>query len=136
MPQAWRSEEGTISAVVAVLAIALVAIAGLAYDGGAIITATSTARDVASGAARAGAQQLSLAAVHSGRPELDPVAATAAAEDFLAAAAMDGTVYVAGSTVTVTVHTTQSMRLLPLPPRPISASATATAVSDVLEASP
>ncbi len=135
MRNRWRSEDGTISAMVAVLAVGLVAMAGLAYDGGAIITATSAARDVAAGAARAGAQQLDLAALHSGAPTLDPAAA-GAAQDFLAAAGITGTVHVDGYSVTVTVHTTQPMRLLPLPPRPISATATATAVSDVLDASP
>lgn len=132
----WRSEEGTVSAMVAVLAIALLACAGLAYDGGAIIQATAQARDVAGAAARAGAQQVDPAAAHQGLPDLDPVRATQAAEDFLATAGMTGTVRVDGATVTVTVQTSQPMRLLPLPDRPIAATATATAVSDVLRADP
>jgi Flp pilus assembly protein TadG len=130
---AWRREEGTISAMVAVLAAALLAMAGLAYDGGAIVTATAQARDIAAGAARAGAQQLDVAtAHHQGVAALDPTAATAAADSFLATAGMAGTVSVEGASVTVTVRTTQAMRILPLPDRPIAATATATAASDVL----
>lgn len=132
----WSSEDGTVSAMVAVLTLALLACAGLAYDGGAIITATAAARDIASGAARAGAQQVASAAVHQGRTDLDPVLAVAAAEAFLTVAGVTGTVSVDGATVIVTVQTTQPMRLLPLPDRPIAATANATAVSDVLGATP
>lgn len=132
----WNSEEGTVSAMVAVFAVALLACAGLAYDGGAIITASAAARDIASGAARAGAQQVAPAAVHQGLPDLDPVQAAAAAEAFLATAGVAGTVTVDGPTVTVTVQTSQAMRLLPLPDRQIAASASATATSDVLGAPP
>lgn len=132
----WAGEDGTVSAMVAVLTLALLACAGLAYDGGAIITASAAARDVAAGAARAGAQQVAPAAVHRGLPDLDPLLATDAAEAFLAAAGVTGTVAVDGPTVTVTVQTSQPMRLLPLPDRPIAGSASATATSDVLGASP
>lgn len=127
-------EAGTVSAMVAVLALALLACAGLAYDGGAIITATADARDLAATAARAGAQHADLAALHDARADLDPDAAIAAAEQFLATVSATGSATVAGDTVTVTVTTTQPMRLLPLPPRTITATASATATSDVLGA--
>ena len=130
------SEEGTVSSLVAVLAIAVVAVAGLAYDGGAIITGTAHARDVAAGAARAGTQAVALSEIHAGRTGLDAAAAEAAAMDFLETAGAGGVVAVAGSTVTVTVTLAQPMRLLPLPDRQISATATARAVSDVLEEVP
>lgn len=132
----WQSEEGTVTAMVAVLALALLACAGLAYDGGAIITATADARDLAAAAARTGAQQVDPAAVHAGLPNLDPVRAVDAAEMFLEQAGAAGTVSVDGATVTVTVRTAQPFRLLPLPDRQIAATATATAVSDVLGADP
>ncbi len=127
-----QSEEGVVSIMVAVLALGLVACAGLAYDGGAIVTTTAAAHDVAAAAARAGAQQVDPAAVHQGLPTLDPTAATTAAEAFVAEAGMTGTVAVQGSAVTVTVRTSQPMRILPLPDRMIVATATATSVSDVL----
>lgn len=126
-------EEGTVAAFVAVLAIAIVAVAGLAYDGGAIITAHAAARDLAGSAARAGAQQVAVAQVHAGRPALDPAAAHERATDVLAEAGVAGTVSVEDATVTVTVTDHQTMRILPLGPRSITATVSATAVSDVLD---
>lgn len=132
----WQAEEGAVSAMVAVLALGLVACAGLAYDGGMIVTTTAAAHDVAAAGARAGAQQVDPAAVHQGMATLDPAAATAAAEAFVAEAGMTATAAVQGSAVTVAVRTTQPMRILPLADRMIVATATATAVSDVLGGAP
>jgi hypothetical protein len=127
-----NDEEGTVSAFVAVLAVALVAVAGLAYDGGQIIAATAQARDLAGAAARTGAQQAAAADVHAGRTGLDPAAAHAAAVSFLDAAGATGSVTVDGPQVRVSVTVTQPMRILPVPDRTITVTATSTAVSDVL----
>ena len=131
-----RAEDGTIAAFVAVLAVALIAVAGLAYDGGQIIRATAEARDLASAAARAGAQQVASDEVHAGRAHLDPAAAQQAATDFLAAAGTTGSVQVADTSVRVTVTVIQPMRLLPLPDRAITVTSTSATVSDVLEVGP
>ena len=128
----WAEQDGTVSAFVAVLAIALVAVAGLAFDGGAIITAHAHARDVAQAAARAGAQQLDAAEVHAGTTDLDPVAAHEAATAFLDAADASGTVTVDGPQVHVTVTVSQPMRILPVADRTITATGSSTAISDVL----
>lgn len=133
---AWTSQDGTITSLMAVLAAALIACAGLAYDGGAIITALAAARDIAGGAARAGAQQLDLPAAHHSRVHLDVQAARAAAQEFLTAADVVGTVTVEEATVTVTVTTRQPLRILPLADRQIVATASATAESDVLSGPP
>jgi hypothetical protein len=125
-------EEGSVSAFVAVLAVALVAVAGLAYDGGQIIATTAHARDVAGAAARAGAQQPAPAEVHAGTTGLDPAAAHAAAQGFLDAAGATGHVTVTGPKVRVSVTVTQPMRILPVGDRTITVTATSTAVSDVL----
>ena len=130
------AEDGTISAFVAVLAIALIAVAGLAYDGGQIIRATADARDLAGSAARAGSQQLAVADVHAGRAWLDPTAAEQAAGQYLAATGTTGTVTVTDTGVRVTVTVTQAMRLLPLPDRHITVTAISSTSSDVLEAGP
>jgi hypothetical protein len=127
-----RDEDGTVSAFVAVLAIALVAVAGLAYDGGQIIAATAHARDIAGAAARTGAQQAAPADVHAGRTGLDPAAAHAAAAEFLDAAGATGSVTVDGPQVRVSVTLTQPMRILPVGDRTITVTATSSAVSDVL----
>jgi Flp pilus assembly protein TadG len=131
-----RGENGTIVGFVAVLALALIAVAGLAFDGGQIVTTTARARDLAGAAARTGAQQLEPAELHAGRAHLDPAAAHAAATSFLAAAGVDGTVTVDDTQVTVTVTLTQPMRLLPLPARTITVTGRAATISDVLEAGP
>lgn len=132
----FAQEDGTISAFVAVLTVALIAVAGLAYDGGQIIRATAEARDLASAAARAGTQQLSIDQVHAGRAWLDPAAAEQAASDYLAAIGASGAVAVTDIDVAVTVTVTQPMRILPLPDRQITVTAISTTTSDVLEAGP
>ena len=130
------AEDGTISAFVAVLAVALIAVAGLAYDGGQIIRATADARDLAGAAARAGTQHLAIDQVHAGRAWLDPAAAEQAAGQYLAATGASGTVAATDTEVVVTVTVTQSMRLLPLPDRQITVTAISSTTSDVLEAGP
>lgn len=130
--QRLHDEDGTTSAFVAVLTVALLAVAGLAYDGGQMIATTAQARDVASAAARAGAQQVAVADVHAGRTGLDPDEAHARAATYLAAAGVTGDVTVDGPQVRVTVTVTQPMRILPVGDRTITVTATSTAVSDVL----
>lgn len=130
------SQEGTVSSLVAVLAIGIVAMAGLAYDGGAIVAAQTRARDLAGAAARAGAQSIDLASVHAGHTGLDTDTAIATAEAFLTGAGVDGQAHMDGTRLQVTVALTQPLRLLPLPERHIEATATATIVSDVLMEGP
>lgn len=130
----WHhDEEGAVTAMVAVLALALLACVGLAYDGGAIIESTTAARGTAAAAARAGAQQLDPASLHDGIVRLDPDAAAAAAQTLLDTQGVTGTTTVDGDTITVTVTTRLPMRLLPMPDRLITGTATSTATSDVLE---
>jgi Flp pilus assembly protein TadG len=131
-----HSEDGTIVGFVAVLALALIAVAGLAFDGGQIVTTTARARDLAGAAARTGAQQIEAAELHAGRAHLDPAAAHAAATGFLTAAGVEGIVTVDDTQVTVTVTATQPMRLLPLPARTITVTGRAATISDVVEAGP
>ena len=121
---------------VAVLAVALVAVTGLAYDGGQIIRATAEARDLAGSAARAGAQQLAPADVHAGRAWLAGSAAHGAADAYLAATGTAGEVSVTDTDVRVTVTVTQPMRILPMPARQITVTAVSSTTSDVLETGP
>ncbi len=131
MTQALAGERGSVSAFVAVIAVALVMVAGMAYDGGQIVAAQATARDLAAAAARAGAQELDLDSLRaSGEPALDPARAIDAVEAFLAQAGSTGTAVVEGASVTVTVHVRQPMRILPVPDRTVTATDTATAVDD------
>ena len=128
------SDRGSVSALVAVVAIGLVMVAGLAYDGGQIVTAQATARDLAANAARAGAQEVDLDELRdSGRALLHPERATTAAHDYLAGTGHPSTITVDGPSITVSVHVTQPMRILPLPDRTVTATDTATAATGTLE---
>ncbi len=122
-------ERGSVSAFVAVIAVALVMVAGMAYDGGQIVAAHATARDVAAGAARAGAQEVDLDRLRSiGDAALDAQRATGAAEAFLAQSGHSGTAVVEGAAVTVTVRVHQPMRILPVPDHIVTATDTAQAL--------
>jgi Flp pilus assembly protein TadG len=122
---------------VAVVAVGLVMVAGMAYDGGQIVAAQATARDLASSAARAGAQEVDVDRLRgSGDTVLDPDRATDAALAFLAQAGFTGTTRVDGASITVTVRVHQSMRILPVPERIVTASDTATAVNHDLGGRP
>lgn len=124
------SEQGSVSALVAVVALGLVMVAGLAYDGGQIIAAQATARDLASNAARAGAQEIDLAELRAtGTVLLDPDRAAEAATDYLALTGHSGRITVDGGDITVSVDVRQPMRILPLPARTVAAVHTATALT-------
>ena len=126
-----RGERGSITAFVAVVAAALVLVAGMAYDGGQIIVAHSAARHDAERAARAGAQQIDLDYLRTtSEPRLDAVAAVSAARDYLQRAGARGAATVSGASISVTVTRTQPMRILPGAHRSITVTATATAVNE------
>lgn len=131
MSARWRGEQGSITAFVAVVATALVMVAGMAYDGGQIIAAQAAARSDADKAARAGAQQIDTTYLRStDETILDPGEAEAAALAFLERSGASGTVVVNGASVTVTVTATQAMRILPVPDRTIVVAETATAIDE------
>ena len=110
-----RDERGQVTAMWAILALALLVLGGLVYDGGQILTARREANNLARQAARAGAQQLDENSLRVGNPTLDPAAAEAAARGYLARENVTPiAVVVTGSTVTVTVSLKQPTPLLAL----------------------
>ena len=130
-------DRGIVSAFVAVIAIALVAVAGLVYDGGQILTAQARARDLAANAARAGAQEIDLDTLRAEqRVVLDPDRATSAALDYLARYGATGNVEVDGSRVTVTASIRQPLRILPGADRDVAATDSADAVPGLLDGEP
>ena len=68
--KAWRGDRGTLSLFVVIFAPAVVLLAGLLVDGGIAINAKQRAADVAQQAARAGANDLNVAALRSGVVQL------------------------------------------------------------------
>jgi Flp pilus assembly protein TadG len=132
-----EGEGGSVSAFVAVVAVGLIMVTGMAYDGGQIVAAQATARDLAASAARAGAQEVDLDRLRStGDATLDPDRAMTAAQAFLAQAGFTGSTRVAGSSITVTVTVRQPMRILPLPDRMVTATDTASALNQEAVARP
>lgn len=106
------AEDGTISAFVAVIAVALIVVAGLVLDGGRLLAARRQADDIAANAARAGAQALDEHRIRSGTTALDPQASQVAVARYLAKTAGTGTATIAGDTVTVDVRLPVRMLLL------------------------
>ena len=96
-------EAGAVAVTVAVLALALMMVVGMVFEGGVAIAAKRRAMNVAEQAARAGAEQLDIGAIRStDKFVIDPAAARSAADAYLAAAGYSGSVSVEGATVTVT----------------------------------
>jgi len=108
-----RDERGQATAMVAILAVALLALGGLIFDGGQILTARREANNLARQAARAGAQQLDIAQARTGTFTLDAAAADTAAREYLGGEGITPTaVRVTGDRVEVTITLTQPTRLL------------------------
>lgn len=134
---AHRDERGSVSAFVAVIGLGLVMVAGLVYDGGQVLAAQATARDLAANAARAGAQEIDLDTLRAEqRVVLDPDRATSAAYDYLARHGATGSVEIDGSRVTVTATVHQPLHILPGADRDVAATDSADAVPGLLEGEP
>ncbi len=118
-----------MSRLPAVLALALLVLGGLVYDGGQILTARRHANNLARQAARTGAQAVDHNSMRAGTPRLDAAAADAAARAFLLRRELvPTTVAVSDTAVTVTVTMTQHTPLLALvgiERRTVTATATA-----------
>jgi hypothetical protein len=110
------TDRGSITLLLIVFFIALLAAAGLVIDGGAKLRAARQASAVAEEAARAGAGEIdrSRAYAHGGQFVIDRQAATNAARSYLAHSGNAGTVSVIGTrTIRVTVTISQPTMLLP-----------------------
>lgn len=102
------SDRGSLTLFTAVLALGLMVMAGLVIDGTGKLRAARRADGIAEEAARAGADSLNAVAARAGQVAIvDQRAAIAAANDYLIAAGVRGTVTAVGPNeivVTVTVH--------------------------------
>jgi len=129
-----RDQDGSITAFVALLLVALMAMLGLVVDGGSALSAHQSAADEAEQAARAGAGALSVDALRTGSLQLDPVAAVAEAETFTRAAGHPGTASVQGGVVTVRISyrvPTDVLGIVGISSLPVSAEASAVNVQGV-----
>lgn len=90
-------ERGSISLFAVVTAVAMLVVIGLVVDGGGTLHARQHAQAVAREAARAGGQAVTAAvAVRGDGAAADPYAARAAAQAYLDASGLTGTVTVTG----------------------------------------
>ncbi|MGA8725865.1 MAG: pilus assembly protein TadG-related protein [Acidimicrobiales bacterium] len=138
-PHCSFSDCGSVSAFVALLLVALVALAGLVVDGGAAMSAHQAAVDEAQQAARAGAGALSTDALRSGSLVIDQDAAVRSAEAFTSAAGHPGTAAVSAGAVTVTIHyrvPTSVLGIIGITSLPVSATASAVDVQGVTVGTP
>ncbi|GAA0930427.1 hypothetical protein GCM10009558_108050 [Virgisporangium aurantiacum] len=112
------------------MVIVVALLSGAVLDGGNAMAARVAALDVAQQAARAGANQLDLAALRNeGVVRLNPAAAQATAEQFLRTAGVTGTATATPTQVSVTVtHAQPTLLLDAIGVSSISMTATATAV--------
>jgi hypothetical protein len=93
--------------------VIVLAVAGLVYDGGGLIATKRQTINIAEQAARAGAQAIDTdVLMATGTVQLDPNAAAAQAEAFLAANDWSGTAHATTTSVTVTVNRTQQLTFL------------------------
>ena len=102
-----------MTAFVVVLALGILALAGLTLDGGLALSAKVKANGQAEAAARAGAQAIDLTAYRTnGTLQLMPEQAVADARRYLATVGASGTVTASSDTVTVTITASQNTQLL------------------------
>jgi hypothetical protein len=132
-------DEGRIALLVTVLTLAVLAMIGLSVDGGGKLRALQRADRLATEAARAAGQAIATPqAIRGGEKVVDPVAATQAAQSYLAAAAaaddVTGSVTVSNDrkqvTVAVTItYTTVFLGLIGIQTLPATRQATATLIA-------
>jgi Flp pilus assembly protein TadG len=108
-------ELGSVTVWIALASLVMMVLVGLAVDLGGQVHAQQRAHDLAAQAARTGGEQVQAAPAIQGRyARIDTAAARVAAQDYLDAAGVDGTVSVTGGdTIHVSVTDAYDPRFLP-----------------------
>ena len=108
-----RDERGSISIWMVTASFVMMMLVGLAVDLGGQVHAKQRAHDIAAEAARTGGEQVEAAPAIEGRyVSVDTAAARTAAEQYLAASGVTGTVTVTGDTIHVEVTDTYTPKFL------------------------
>lgn len=109
-------ERGSITIWLALSSFAMIFLVGLAVDLGGQVHAHERAHDLAAQAARAGGEEVEGSTAIQGRElTINPAAARAAAQRYLDAAGVSGTVEITNAdTITVTVHDSYDPQFLGL----------------------
>lgn len=134
----WRSarDSGSITLMLAVLFVALIAMAGIVIDGGAKLNQAENATAIAQEAARAGAGMVNQGqALSTGSFTVDQAQAIATAQQYLSSAGYHGSVTPVGAEsiqVTVTVTgPTKVLSIIGIDSMTSTGSATASLVTGV-----
>jgi Flp pilus assembly protein TadG len=111
-----RDERGSITVWLALSSFVMIFLVGLAVDLGGQVHAHQRSHDLAAQAARAGGEEVEGGAAIQGRElAISPAAARAAAQRYLDAAGVSGTVAITnGNTITVTVNDSYAPQFLGL----------------------
>lgn len=122
-------DRGSVTVWMALATFVMIVLVGLAVDLGGQVHAQQRARDIAAQAARAGGEQVQAVPAIEGRSvRIDTRAARDAAEDYLDAAGVEGTVRIIdGDTITVSVTDTYEPRFLTFLGRHLTVTGTASA---------
>lgn len=109
-----RDDRGSITVWLALASFVMIFLVGLAVDLGGQVHAHERAHDLAAQAARAGGEEVEGGAAIQGHGlAIDPAAARTAAQRYLDAAGVNGTVAITnGNSITVTVHDSYDPRFL------------------------
>ncbi len=110
-----QDDSGSVTVWIALASFVMMALVGLAVDLGGQVHAQQRAHDLAAQAARAGGEQVQAAPAIQGRyARIDTAAARVAAQGYLDAAGVEGTVSITGGdTIHVTVTDSYDPRFLP-----------------------
>lgn len=129
MTRRCQGDRGAATIWMVLGTVTVLAVCGLVFDGGLLISAKREAINDAEATARAGGQGVDLNAIYEQGPRrLDPVAATNQARAFLDANGWTGTIVATPEVITVTVTRTQHLTFLTmfgLGDRSIAGTATA-----------
>ncbi len=105
-----HKSRGSLSAVVICIAFACMSLAGLAFDGGRVVSSYMTMSDAAQNAARLGGQQL--VGIREGDPHIDKDSAVTVMHTYLAARVLTGNFDIQGTRATVEISQKIPMRIL------------------------
>lgn len=107
-----REARGSLSAFVVSIAMTMLCLVGLAFDGGRVVASYVETADAAAGAARMGDQFV--VGIRVGHPRIDESAGRRAVRVYLAARGLAGETIVSGRTVSVRVSRVVPMVVLSL----------------------
>ncbi len=104
-----REESGSVTPLVAVMLLGLLAVAALVVDGGVLFAARRDLQALADGAARAGAMAVDIQRLRETElVRLDPEEAEEAVRQYLDAAGFNGTSTIRADILSVTVHLSET----------------------------